>query len=83
MMKKQVWNSFGILLGVNRVPGYLIIINNTGDIRLMSLTRYRGAVEKVEIEAMNLIGKEVEVQTSQRTAGWSSDEWFSGIRERF
>lgn len=77
-----VYNDFGILKSVDQNPGFVSITNTVGQSRKMSKTSYKESADAVYSKALNLIGKEVQIQTSQNTSNWSESEWFSDIFEK-
>ena len=74
-----VWNYFGTLSKVERTSNYIIITNHKGYERKMSRQKYQESAEFVYKVALDLIGEEVEIRTSQNTSDWSTSEWFSEI----
>jgi len=74
-----VWNDFGMLMDVIKQSGYVIICNEQGETRKMSITKYKDKAERVYEDALELIGERVDVKTSQWTNDWSEYEWFSDI----
>ena len=77
-----VYNDFGILKSVDQNPGFVIITNTAGESRKMSKSKYKESADTVYSKALNLVGKEVQIQTSQKTNDWSTSEWFSDIFEK-
>lgn len=77
-----VRNDFGTLSNVKKDHSYVLITNTNGDIRKMSLEKYKESAEAVYFKALKLVGKEVGLLTSQNTANWSDSEWFSDIYEK-
>lgn len=75
-------NDFGTLKSVVQQPGFVVITNTDGESRKMSRTKYKESAETVYSKASKLIGKEVQIQTSQNTNDWSTSEWFSDIFEK-
>jgi hypothetical protein len=75
-----VWNEFGTLKDVRKSPSLVIIENEQGDILKMSIKKYKESALKVYEKSKPLIGKSVIVRTSQNTADWSTQEWFSEIK---
>ena len=78
-MNNFIWTKFGKLSGVHGEE-QLHIVNENGEERIMS-EKYRGMIPKVKSKAEQLIGKSVEFRTSQNTAEWSTNKYFSDIRE--
>lgn len=74
-----VWNNFGTLSKVEKTTSYIIITNHKGYERKMSRHKYQESAEWVYKASLELIGKEVEIRTSQNTSDWSTSEWFSDI----
>ena len=76
-----VYNDFGILESVSDNYGFVIIKNTLGDTRKMSKTKYKESALNIHKKALTLIGKKVQIQTSQNTNNWDDKEWFSDIFE--
>jgi len=74
-----VWNDFGRLMDVIKLNGCVIICNEEGETRKMSITRYKETAEDVYQHALELVGEIVYIKTSQWTNNWSEYEWFSDI----
>lgn len=77
-----VRNDFGTLSNVKRDNSFVWIINSDGDMRKMSISKYKESAEEVYAKAQTLVGKEVRIRTSQNTADWNESEWFSDIFEK-
>lgn len=79
-MNNYIWRKFGILKSVNATDSTLYITSSSGSSLKMSLRKYKrqGLLVKKKAEAM--LGSQVFVRTSQNTAPWSTNEWFSDIR---
>ena len=77
----SVWNYFGELQSASKIGNMIKITSADGQERIMSIKKYGLSANKVLEKAEALIGKEVEVRTSQATKAWSSDKWFSDIKE--
>jgi hypothetical protein len=77
-----VRNDFGTLSNVKKDYSFVKITNTNGEVRKMSLKKYKDSAEEVYSKAQNLVGKEVSILTSQNTSDWSSSEWFSDIFEK-
>ncbi|PST98685.1 resolvase/integrase Bin [Photobacterium gaetbulicola] len=78
-MDNFVWNDFGILSDVSKSDTMVFVCNSRGEQRKMSITKYKDSAFEVFEKAQSLKGKPVQLRTSQNTAGWSTNEWFSGI----
>ena len=74
-----VWNGFGVLSYVSKDDSYVYIENVNGDSLKMSIGSYKESALNVYEKALNLIGKNLEVRTSQNTSDWSTQVWFSEI----
>lgn len=74
-----VFNDFGTLSKVEKNYSFVLITNTAGQIRKMSLSKYKESADEVYNKAQSLIGQEVIIRTSQNTNDWSSSEWFSEI----
>jgi hypothetical protein len=73
-----VWNEFGVLGPHQEDDWYLYAVNEDGVRRQISKGRYPNYPkirEKLEI----LLGKRVQLRTSQNTSEWSTDKWFSDV----
>lgn len=73
-----VWNEFGVLDPHQEDDSYLYAVNKDGVRRQISKRKYPNHPkirEKLEI----LLGKRVQLRTSQNTSGWSTDKWFSDV----
>ena len=87
MLKKKlndtnsVWNYFGVLSDVAKHGDMVVVTSEDGMQRQMSVRKYKLSAESVFAKCKQLIGKEVEVRTSQATRNWNSDKWFSDIKE--
>ncbi|WP_314923826.1 hypothetical protein [Aeromonas piscicola] len=78
-MSVYFWSNFGVLANVSADKRMLIITNETGSTRQMSIVKYKESAEAVYHKCFPLIGQSVDIQTSQNTAEWSPQEWFSDI----
>ncbi|MDC0920056.1 hypothetical protein OAQ81_01905 [Candidatus Thioglobus sp.] len=74
-----IWTNFGKLSDSNDDGKYLYIINDSGDRRQMSLTKYAPSIPKINEKINILKGKSIQIRTSQNTSSWSSDTWFSDL----
>jgi hypothetical protein len=72
-------NKFGTLKSAELSGSFVIITNTDGESRKMSRTKYQESADEVYSRAQSLIGEQVSIRTSQNTANWNSDEWFSDI----
>ncbi len=73
-----VWNEFGVLGPHQEDDWYLYAVNEDGVTRQISKRKYPNYPkirEKLEI----LLGKRVQLRTSQNTSDWSTDKWFSDV----
>ena len=77
----SVWNYFGILKDATKNGNMVEITSNDGHVRMMSINKYKQSAQNVLDQAQELIGKEVEVRTSQSTRTWNENKWFSAIKE--
>ena len=75
-----VWNKFGKLIDVRQHNNMLKITNDHGDVRQMSIKKYKQSAHNVEAKAKTLIGQDIEYRTSQNTKNYSTDVWFSDVR---
>ena len=73
------YTDFGTLTKIEKNGFFVVITNADGERRKMSVKKYQESAERVFLEAQELIGQEVQIQTSQNTNDWSTSEWFSGI----
>ena len=78
-MSGYVWTHFGVLTKVSADNRMVIITNETGSTRQMSIVAYKESAEAVYHKCMQLQGHNVDIQTSQNTAEWSPHVWFSNI----
>lgn len=78
-MDNFVWNDFGVLSDVSKSDTMVFVRNSQGEQRKMSITNYKDSAFEVFEKALSLKGKSVQLRTSQNTADWRTDEWFSGI----
>jgi hypothetical protein len=76
-----VRNDFGTLVDVRKNQYYVIITNENGNERKMSISKYQENAERTFLKAQSLVGKNVSILTSQNTADWSESVWFSDIFE--
>jgi len=74
-----IWSDFGV---IDRwyidSYGNFIVHNTLGDSRKMS-SKYRSIFDQIEHKCQLLKGKFVQIRTSQNTAAWSPNDWFSDI----
>ncbi|MFM5226556.1 hypothetical protein ACET93_15440 [Aeromonas veronii] len=80
-MSVYVWSNFGVLANVRADTRMVIITNKTGSTRQMSIVKYKESAEAVYHKCFPLIGQSVDIQTSQNTAEWSPQVWFSDIAQ--
>jgi hypothetical protein len=78
-MNNFVWNDFGTLASARKSGSLVFIENSSGDIRKMSINKYKETAIEVFKKAQTLIGQKVTIRTSQNTSDWSTNEWFSEI----
>ncbi len=78
-MSGYVWAHFGDLAKVSADVRVVTITNETGSTRQMSIVKYKESAEAVYHKCFPLIGQSVDIQTSQNTAEWSPQVWFSDI----
>ncbi|MBD1389524.1 hypothetical protein IC617_08795 [Neiella sp. HB171785] len=78
-MSGYKWNHFGILSQVSEDEKYIYIKNLEGKSLKMSRSSYRESADQVLQQAYGLIGSSIEARTSQNTAKWSEDVWFSAV----
>ncbi|MFA0086355.1 hypothetical protein [Vibrio sp. 10N.261.51.F12] len=78
-MNNFKWNAFGVLTRVEKTDTMVFIENSAGNVRKMSVKRYKDTADVVYEKAQNLLGQSVTIRTSQNTNNWSVDEWFSEI----
>ena len=76
-----VRNDFGTLVDVRKNQYYVIITNENGNERKMSIIKYKENAERTFLKAQSFIGKKASISTSQNTADWSESVWFSDIFE--
>ncbi|MEZ9143964.1 hypothetical protein AB4138_05965 [Vibrio sp. 10N.286.52.C3] len=81
-MNNFVWNDFGTLTSARKSGSIVLIENSTGDVRKMSINKYKETAIEVFEKAQTLIGQTVSIRTSQNTSDWSTNEWFSEIEAR-
>lgn len=72
---------FGKLTKVDMTPTMLSIHNEDGEVRMMSVKKYKDMAQRVRKQAEDLIGQCVDIRTSQATGNWSANKWFSGIKK--
>lgn len=84
-MNKFVWSDFGILerasdgTAEGEDESYYYIYNSEGDWRIIHKGKYASSLPYIMKKVALLRGKPVRIRTSQNTADWSPDEWFSDI----
>ncbi|WP_028764020.1 hypothetical protein [Shewanella colwelliana] len=78
-MDNFVWNDFGTLSAVDKTDKLVTVTNSDGEARKMSVAKYKESALAVHQKAQSLIGKQVTIRTSQNTADWSTQVWFSEI----
>ncbi|MCW0507540.1 hypothetical protein [Aeromonas piscicola] len=78
-MSDYVWTHFGVLAKVSADNRMVIITSETGSTRQMSIVKYKESAEAIYHKCFSLIGQAVDIQTSQNTTEWSTQEWFSDI----
>ena len=76
-----VWNRFGILANSRENRTYLYIVNQNEEERKISTSAYSGSIPELKKKIEALKGKPVSVRTSQNTAKWPPNKWFSDIKE--
>lgn len=72
----EFWSDFGVLKNIENDGSLIIITNEDGDQRKMSLRKYGHFAKGVEARANILIGQPVMIITSQKTNNWSTEVWF-------
>lgn len=78
-MSGYVWTHFGVLTKVSADNRMVTITNKAGSTRQMSMVAYKESAEVVYHKSFSLIGQAVDIQTSQNTAEWNPQVWFSDI----
>ncbi|WP_421346105.1 hypothetical protein [Aeromonas veronii] len=78
-MSGYIWTNFGVLKDVKQEGQMVIITNEMGSTRKMSITKYGESAIAVGRRCYPLIGQSIDIQTSQNTAEWCTKEWFSDI----
>lgn len=78
-MSGWFWTHFGVLAKVSADNRMVIITSETGSTRQMSIKKYKESTEAVYHKCFPLIGQPVDIQTSQNTAEWNPQVWFSDI----
>lgn len=81
-MNNFVWNEFGTLVSMSKSDSMIFIKNSVGDVRKMSITKYKEKALEVYKKAQIMVGKNVTIRTSQNTNNWSTNEWFSEIEQK-
>lgn len=81
-MNNFVWNECGTLVSVSKSGSMIFIKNSVGDVRKMSITKYKEAALEVYENARIMVGKNVTIRTSQNTNNWCTIEWFSEIEQK-
>lgn len=78
----KTWTTFGTLTAVIDEPTipYLFIENELGESRKISRNKYRAQLAMLQTKLPRLMGKSVDIETTQVTATWATDEWFSDVR---
>lgn len=77
-----VESEFGKLVKVTKNDNVVEITNSNGEKRVMSRKKYKESADLIYSKAIDLIGKEVKILTSQNTDIWSTSVWFSNIFEK-
>ncbi|WP_128830419.1 hypothetical protein [Aeromonas dhakensis] len=80
-MSGYVWTHFGVLTKVCADGRMVTITNESGSTRKMSIEKYKESAEAVYHNCFSLIGRAVDIQTSQNTAEWNPYVWFSDIEQ--
>lgn len=80
-MGQYHWSSFGTLTDVSKNRDEVIIRNSFNEVRIMSIRAYKKNAIEIYEKALNLIGKQVEIRTSQNSKEWSPKKWFSEINK--
>lgn len=74
-----VWNKFGVLAGVCENDDYFFVVNTEAQARKIAKGPYKQSAVDVAQTAKSMIGYKVRLRTSQNTAKWSPEVWFSAI----
>ncbi|MGB1262995.1 MAG: hypothetical protein ACPG52_08815 [Cognaticolwellia sp.] len=75
------WNKFGKLEDVALGEKYVILMSEDNKYKKMARYTYKDSAMEVYQKAKNLIGIEVTLRTSQNTAEWPPEIWFSEIKK--
>ncbi|RAZ62653.1 hypothetical protein [Enterobacter cloacae] len=75
------WNKFGKLEDVALGEKYVILMNGDNKYKKMARYTYKERALEVYQKAKKLIGIEVTLRTSQNTAEWPPEIWFSEIKK--
>lgn len=75
------WNKFGKLEDVALGEKYVILINENNKYKKMARYTYKESAVEVYQKAKKLIGVEITLRTSQNTAKWPPEIWFSEIEK--
>ncbi|MCH7369871.1 hypothetical protein [Aeromonas sp. MR16] len=78
-MSGYVWTHFGVLAKVSADDRMVAITNEAGSTRKMSILKYKESAVAICRRCFLLIGHPIDIQTSQNTAEWCTEEWFSDI----
>lgn len=73
-----VWTKFGVMAAPAEDGRYIYAMNTAGEARKLSKYKYPNHQE-LKRKCISLIGYPTVIRTSQNTANWSANEWFSDI----
>ncbi len=73
------WNNFGVLARQSEDDLYLYIHNQNGGSRKIRKDKYEARLPNLRQKIQTLIGQPIIFCTSQNTADWTENKWFSDI----
>ena len=78
----KTWTTFGTLTAIIDEPTipYMFIENELGESRKISRSKYRAQIPMLQSKLPRLMGKSVDIETTQVTATWATEEWFSDVK---